>query len=79
MPAYRHTETGVLILVDDLTATFLADEWVAEPLHGFEDPTPAPAPAEETPDAVDETPVEEAPVDGGDTSGTGAFAKTRRK
>lgn len=77
MPAYRHTETGVLILVDERTATFLSDEWVAEPLHGVEDP--APDPATETPDAVDETPAEEAPADGGDTTGTGAFAKTSRK
>lgn len=81
MPAYRHTKTGVLILVDAHTATFLSDEWVADPLHGLEDP----APATETPEAVDETPVddapaEEAPADAdGETTGTGAFAKSGRK
>lgn len=76
MPAYRHTETGVLILVDERTVTFLSDEWVAEPLHGVEDP--APAPAEETPDPVVEPTAEEASVDaGGETTGTGAFAKRK--
>lgn len=76
MPAYRHTKTGVLILVDAHTATFLSDEWVAEPIHGVEDP--APNPLEET--LTDEPTTEVAEtVEEGETTGTGAFAKTSRK
>ena len=76
MPAYRHTKTGVLILVDAHTATFLTDEWVADPLHGLEDPAPNP---------LEETLTDEPTTDGagtaeeGETTGTGAFAKPGRK
>ena len=76
MRQFRHTETGVLIMVDDATATFLGPEWGPEARRETDDPILnelAPEPAEETEEAPEE------PSDSADdpTKGTGAFAKRK--